>query len=124
MNFKKILLIVLIAFSSINLIGQFDFKNDSIQTTQTIEIDEIEHVRICLDNHRKQKMNGYAVNLIGLTMTSLGGIISTNSYGRISQNSGSALYMIGAGTLLIGTIITIDSNKWFNRKRTIKTSLE
>ena len=65
MNFKKILLIVFIAFSSIN-----------------------------------------------------------NSYGRISQNSGSALYMIGAGTLLIGTIITIDSNKWFNRKRTIKTSLE
>lgn len=106
------------------------FPKKEINVDETKQPDEIEQIRLCLEYHGKQKMDGLTVGLIGITITSLGGIISSNSNNNvgfrtnvIAKNGASVLSVIGGTTLLIGSIITIDANKWLRKKKTIPPNI-
>lgn len=94
--------------------------SDSKQTN------EIKQIIFCLENYSNQKMDGLTVSLIGITIMSLGGTLNSNSNNNVgfrtnamTKNGASALSVIGGTTVLIGSIITIDANKWLRKKRTI-----
>jgi len=99
------------------------FEKKEIKVNETKQPDEIEQIRLRLEYHRKQKMDGLTVGLIALTITSLGGIISSNSNSDIANTGASVLSIIGGATLSVGSIITIDANKWLRKKRTIPPNI-
>ena len=86
--------------------------------------DEVENLRLCLDNYRTQRNNGFFTSLVGLTVMSLGGIVNANSNSDGGKTGSTALYVMGGGALLVGTVIIIDAGKWLNKKRTTPPKIQ
>lgn len=78
---------------------------------------EVENIRLCLEYHRKQKMNGVYTGIVGVGIISLGGIILHNTSTAQGANSANVITVIGTGTLMVGSIISIDANKWLKRTK-------
>jgi hypothetical protein len=86
--------------------------------------DEVENLRLCLDNYRTQRNNGFFTSLVGLTVMSLGGIVNANSNSDGGKTGSTAFYVMGGGALLVGTVIIIDAGKWLNKKRTTPPKIQ
>lgn len=69
------------------------------------------NLALCMDRYRKQRNSGFVVGLLGGGITLIGAIVGIDD--------GGALAIAGVMTTLVGTIITLDSNKWLNKSRTI-----
>jgi hypothetical protein len=76
------------------------------QNQEIIELqNEIDLIKENLDSHHKNYVTGTVVSLAGLSATIIGTVIALPE-----------LIIIGGVTSLVGTGITIDSDKWFGKR--------
>lgn len=75
-------------------------------------LDVATNVALCLEQHRLQWRTGVQLGFLGGALAGAGTLIGF-------ENGGAAVSLLGAVTLLTGSIVVLDANKWFNKSRTI-----
>jgi len=76
------------------------------QNQEIVELrNEIDLIKENLDSHHKQFKNGIIISMAGLSATIAGGLIALPP-----------IVIIGSITSLIGTVIMLNSDKWFGEK--------
>ena len=82
---------------------------------------ESAYVRHCLSKHHQEKTSGYFLSLFGgiIMGASMGLTESHLAYNGTKTTefspTGNMLFIGGAGMSLVGTIMILDSEKWFKR---------
>ena len=66
---------------------------------------DVDNINFRMEKHHKQFYNGVSLNFVGLGVSVIGALISVNP-----------LIFVGSAICLSGSIVTIDSHKWFKKK--------
>lgn len=70
------------------------------------------NLALYMEQFRLQRRTGAQLSFLGGALTGAGALIGF-------QNGGGAVSLLGAASLLSGTIVIMDANKWLNKSRTI-----
>lgn len=89
---------------SINFDGQIKEVSGSI--------DPALNIALCLERHRLQRRTGVQMGIFGGLLAGAGPLIGF-------ENGGSMISLLGAATVLAGSIVVLDATKWFSKERTV-----
>ena len=100
---KKLILIMLVPFF---------VKAQYTQTVQTVTVsvsDEFQYMQNCFARQHSQFLTGSVISAIGL------GITGASFYVETDANAPKVMAIGGACLMFIGTVVIIDSHKWFKK---------
>ena len=75
-------------------------------------VDPALNIALCLERHRLQRRTGLQLSMFGALLAGAGPLIGFD-------NGGSAISLLGAATVLTGSIVVLDATKWFSKERTV-----
>ena len=107
---KLIIAILLLASFKVNaqVLGNYRIKTrlDSVRY-------ELDYTRYCMFRFHKQMMSGVTMQLLGLTLGGTLGYLSATNEGM--KDTGLYGSIAGGIFIIIGTIVQVDSHKWFKK---------
>jgi len=89
----------------------YEARQDSLKQAVITLQHEVDNINLNLQRSKKQMRIGVLVATIGYTVTIIGGLTLSNN-----SNVGNALLITGGAVGITGTVLMVDSFKYFGRR--------